>query len=159
MDVNAELEHLRQQLVETTIAGEVAQLDLAWERDRAAYEARNALFGRFHIGPIRGVMAPRTAGCVHGVLWIGLGIVWIWAILAGKPDGEGFDLTRGYEHNAIVIAVAAIGLAIVVFGIRWNSRAQRRVDAFEDAERAYRDRRAGLVAGDGLVQDTHREAD
>lgn len=150
---------LRRQLAEATIAGEVAQLDMAWERDRAANEARNALFGRFYIGPIPTVLAPGTAGRLHGILWIGLGLVWIWATLTGQADGEGFDLTRGYEHNAMVIALAAIGLAILVFGIRSISRAQRRVDAFEDAERAYRNRRAQLVAGDGPVHDMHREAD
>jgi hypothetical protein len=141
----APLDDVRQQLDEISREQEVARIDREWDREREQYMVTGSAGGSYvdgrHVGgyPVRSVPTKGGSAGMGAVAVIG-GLVWM--IFVGSMGGGAFAL---------------FGVVFIVFGLVMALYTWSKADAYEQAEAAYRRRRA--AAGEPADPDNPFERD
>jgi hypothetical protein len=127
---------VQDQLAEIARRQEAERIDREWERERERLLVTGTQGGTYvdgkHVGgyPVRYVPT-RTASVLSGVFTVAAGLVWM--IVTASMGAGGFAL---------------FGLVFIAVGVGWAVYAYGRAEAYEQAERRYRQRRRRALGGD-----------
>jgi Short C-terminal domain len=119
---------MQQHLEEIKLQNDLARLDREWELDREQYMIQGK-YGRRHI-PNRGMSV------IGGIFMVGFGIFW---------TATSISMTQGFG-GGIDACFPLFGILFILFGIGMCIYTYNQADRYEQAQRAYRRRRAQLLA-------------
>lgn len=134
-------EHLAAQLEEVQFQNELAQVDREWEREREKYMVVGK-YGQRYL-PTTGTSA------IGGVIMVGFGLVWTIgaSVMAFGVNQVFSDHEMAPKAFSIIPCLFPVfGVLFICLGIVLSVHSHRKAREYQQAERAYRRRRADVHA-------------